>query len=257
MPREPSGWKPDLHFQTHSKAGGRRGFGWTKVGVGSKVGGMKPRMGNQKTAAMTLAEVLVVVFVLAVLALLLLPRFDGGPHHAPRINCVNNLKQIGLAYQLWAGDHADKYPMAISTTNGGTMELATAGSLVSTFQIMSNELNTPKLLLCPADTDRSVASNFQTHLSGRNISYFVGLAADTNSPQAFLSGDGNFEIGGATVKSGLLEFSMNTPIAWTTARHHRAGNIGFADGSVQELSNSDLTNCLQQTGLATNRLAIP
>jgi prepilin-type processing-associated H-X9-DG protein len=147
--------------------------------------------------------------------------------------------------------------MAISAANGGTMEMTTAGSLVSTFQIMSNELSTPKILLCPADRDRTVASNFQANLSVRHISYFVGLDANTNSPLVFLSGDGNFEIGGLPVKPGLLEFSTKTPLAWTTARHNRAGNIGLADGSVRLLNNSDLTNQLHQTGLATNRLAIP
>ena len=72
-----------------------------------------------------------------------------------------------------------------------------------------------------------------------------------------LSGDGNFEIGGVPVKSGLLEISSNTPIAWSAARHKFAGNILVADGSVQQCSNSGLTNLLRQTGLATNRLAIP
>jgi len=59
------------------------------------------------------------------------------------------------------------------------------------------------------------------------------LDASTNYPQAFLSGDDNFEIGGVPVKSGLLQFSTNTTIAWTGARHEFAGNIGLADGSVQ------------------------
>lgn len=35
------------------------------------------------------------------------------------------------------------------------------------------------------------------------------------------------------------------------------GNIGFADGSVQQLSSSGLRDAFQQTGLATNRQAIP
>ncbi len=218
---------------------------------------MKPRLDQKKDAALTLIEVMVVVVVLAVLALLVLPLSDGDRHHAPRIVCLNNLKQIGLGYRIWAADHSDKFPMTISITNGGTMELATAGNPTSTFQTMSNELNTPKLLLCPADMERTVASNFQTNLSARNISYFVGLDAHRNFPQSFLSGDGNFEIGGVPVKPGLLQVSTNTPLAWTAARHKHAGNIGLADGSVQLLDNLSLTNWIHQNGLATNRLAIP
>jgi prepilin-type processing-associated H-X9-DG protein len=90
-----------------------------------------------------------------------------------------------------------------------------------------------------------------------HISYFVGLDASEKFPQALLSGDDNFEIGGVPVKSGLLEISSKTPIAWSAARHKFSGNLLLADGSVQSSSNSGLTNWIHQIGSATNRLAIP
>ena len=49
----------------------------------------------------------------------------------------------------------------------------------------------------------------------------------------------------------------SSPIAWTSARHHFVGFIGFADGSVQWANNSNLVVYLTQTGLATDRLVIP
>jgi hypothetical protein len=77
-------------------------------------------------------------------------------------------------------------------------------------------------------------------------------------PQAILSGDDNFEINDVPVKSGLLELSSNTPIAWTAARHKFAGNIGLGRRlDFQTVTISGLTNLVHQTGLATNRLAIP
>jgi prepilin-type N-terminal cleavage/methylation domain-containing protein/prepilin-type processing-associated H-X9-DG protein len=221
---------------------------------------MKPRFANQRNHALTLTEVLVVIVVLAVLAvvgmhvLIVIATRNNG---ADRINCVSNLKQIGLAYRLWAGDHNDKYAMQVSVTNGGAMELIATGNVVACFQVMSNELSTPRILVCPAD-DKSVwVTNFTTDFSSKNISYFVGVDADQDHPQRILSGDDNFEIGGVPVKSGLLGISTNTRIAWTSARHKYAGNIGFADGSVQEVTTEGLQNALRQTGLATNRLAIP
>ena len=197
-----------------------------------------------------------VIVLLLVVAALLLPalakaKIRGGP------NCVNNLKQIGLAYRIWAGDNNGKYPMQVSVTNGGTMELANGRNAWINLFVMSNELSTPKLLYCPADNNHVRATNFTTDFNNSKISYFVGLDANTNSPQVFLSGDDNFAIGGVPVKSGLLELSTNAPISWTAARHKFVGNIGLADGSVQMVSNSGLTNLLHQTGLATNRLAIP
>ena len=235
---------------------------------------MNPRVSNQKTAAMTLVEVLVVIAVLVVLAAMLLSVDDERPGKAKamRIYCVNNLKQIGLGYFLWAGDHDGKFPMQVSVTNGGTMELTADGrNAWLNFLVMSNELNTPKVLWCVADRDRVTATNWTSGFSAANISYFVGLDADTNHPQMFLSGDDNFAIGSVPIKSGLLEFSTNAPIAWTTerhdvpdkpnfwvpTRHSFSGNIGLYDGSVVMLTGSGLTNFLHKTGVATNRLGIP
>ena len=113
------------------------------------------------------------------------------------------------------------------------------------------------MLRCPADKDRIAAKIFTTDFSAKNVSYFVGLDADTNHPNMFLIGDDNFAIGGVPVKSGLLRFSMNTPIAWTDERHFSAGNIVFADGSVAQTSLRGLQQAVQNTGAATNRLAIP
>jgi hypothetical protein len=148
--------------------------------------------------------------------------------------------------------------MSVSVTTGGAMESAATGDVVPTFQVMSNELSTPKILLCPVDTDRSYATNFASGFTAKNISYFVGLDVSTNSPQTFLSGDDNFAIGGVPVKSGLLQLLTNDPIAWTAARHKFVGNIGLADGSVcWKTDAKSLVEKLQATGVATNRLAIP
>ena len=218
---------------------------------------MKLRVSNQKTAALTLTEVLLVIVVLFVLVALLLPVTS---HRAlpPRSQCVNNLKQINLAYYVWGLDHNGKFPMQVSVADGGTMELTADGrNAWFNFLVMSNELSTPRNLYCPADTDHVLAINWTSGFSAANVSYFVGLDADTNHPQMFLSGDDNFAVGGVPVKSELLQLSPNTPISWTAARHHFSGEIAFTDGSVQPSSNSDLTNCLKKIGVVTNRLAIP
>jgi hypothetical protein len=231
---------------------------------------MKPRFSNQPNAALMLTEAVVVMALIAVLTAVLLPALLHQSGRAQRIPCVNNLKQVGIAFRLWEGDHNGKYPMAVSVTNGGAMELVATGNVAACFQVMSNEVNTPKILLCPEDTRRVLATNWSI-LNNSNISYFVGLdVTNETNPQMFLSGDDNFAIGGDPVKSGLLELPTNTPIAWssgrhvspnahfwTTARYGFAGNIGLADGSVQQLTTDGLRQALQQTGVATNRLIIP
>jgi prepilin-type N-terminal cleavage/methylation domain-containing protein len=220
---------------------------------------MQPRFSNQRNHALTLIEVLVVIVIFAVLAAMFLTTNNPSNRHTSRINCVNNLKEIGLAYRIWAGDNNDKFPMQVSITdtNSGTMELAATGNVVATFQIMSNELSMPILLYCTADKDHTHATNFTTDFSAKNISYFIGIDANQNYPQGVLSGDDNFEISGVPVKSGLLQLSTNAPISWSAARHKFAGNIGLADGSVWQTDDKSLLQKLQTTGLATNRLAIP
>lgn len=222
---------------------------------------MKPLEKNQQkrnSAALTLIEVFVVIAMLIILAGLFLPMFDlPNQHRAPRILCVSNLKQIGLAYRMWAGDNGDKFPMQVSITNGGAMELISAGNVFPFFQVMSNELYNPKILVCPSDADRVAAPNFTNGFSAKHISYFVGLDADTNHTQAFLSGDDNFEIKGVPAKSDLLKITTNTEIGWTEKRHNLCGNIGLADGSVQQATSPYLRRMIQQTGLATNGLLLP
>lgn len=217
---------------------------------------MKPSRSNQRTRALTLVEVAVVLVLLFFVAALLLPAFAKAKRHGG-ISCVNNLKQIGLSYRLWAGDNGDKYPMNVSVTNGGTLGLANGRNAWINFFVMSNQLSTPKILHCPGDTNSIAATNSWGGLNNQNVSYFVGLDVSPEDPQAILSGDDNFEINGVPVKSGLLELTSNSPIAWSAARHKFTGNILLADGSVQSLSNSGLSNSLHQAGTFTNRLAIP
>jgi len=84
-------------------------------------------------------------------------------------------------------------------------------------------------------------------------------------------GDDNFSVSGVPVKSGLLKFSTNSTVAWTSGRHEGYyksdfwmtsrdfcfGEIGLADGSVERVTQDRLRQAFQQTGVATNRLAIP
>ncbi|HVU09326.1 MAG TPA: type II secretion system protein [Verrucomicrobiae bacterium] len=218
---------------------------------------MKPRLSNQRNQALTLTEVLIVVVALAIFVVLLLSGLAAAKRKSARIDCISNLKQIGLVYREWAGDNSDKFPMQVSATNGGAMELVTAGNVAAVFQVMSNELSTPKILVCPDDANQAPATNFTTDFNNNHISYFVNINVTNEiNPQWLLSGDDNFEIGGVPVKSGLLEISSNAPISWSATRHHFAGNVLMADGSVQQFTTKGLQNALQQTGV-TNRLAIP
>ena len=131
------------------------------------------------------------------------------------------------------------------------MEPAARGDAVQIFQVMSNDLTTPKILVCPADTNRFAAGNFTTDFDSSHISYFAGLDADDAYPQELLSGDSNLAVDGKAVASGLLRITTNAPVTWTSERHVNQGNIGFADGSIWQGTDDKTLEKLE------GRLAIP
>jgi competence protein ComGC len=218
---------------------------------------MKIRLYHRSNSAMTLVEVIAVIAAILILFALLLPFLAAAKKKTAKIGCINNVKQIGLAFHIWEGDNGDLYPMGVSVTKGGAQELVQTGNVVSVFQVMSNELSTPKVVVCPNDPNAFYAANFG-NLMNSNISYFASVDATNElDPQMILSGDSNLEINGRAVKSGLVLISTNDMVSWQDNRHLKFGNLGLADGSVQSASTAGVKVYFNAADIATNRLAIP
>jgi type II secretory pathway pseudopilin PulG len=214
---------------------------------------MKTWRTAKQTSGMTWIEILVVIFVIAVMAMMLLAALANAKRKSSRLSCVSNLKQIGLSFRIWEGDNGDKYPMQFALTNADTMKLIASGNAYVLWQTMSNELGSPKILVCPDDSEHSAATNFSTGLSDVNISYFLNLDGKETDPQMILDGDDNLTVDGTPIQPGIVILSKNNSVAWTKERHHGAGNIGLADGSVQQVSSSGFKSAL----IMTNRFVIP
>ena len=99
--------------------------GWLTVGHGTQ----------QPANAVVLPLVIVPTAIFAGMALPALAQAKG---KAQSIHCVNNLKQMGLAARIYANDHNATFP--------------------SNFLAMKDELNTPKILICPSDSNHAAGA---------------------------------------------------------------------------------------------------
>ena len=158
--------------------------------------------------------------------------------------------------------------MQVWTNETSGLKHMSGSDVFRMFETMSNELNSPKILICPGESDkaRRAATVFSPNVAGipgavpfngnRNVSYFLGVDSTPTNATLLLAGDRNITNGFA-LSNGLLELKTNQSIGWTKDMHHFAGNILLSDGSAQMVTSQGLRDLLKNTGVETTRLAMP
>jgi hypothetical protein len=225
--------------------------------------------------AFTRLELFLAAGAMSLIALLALPTLAGNRTRSERLVCVNNLRQIGIALQVWGDSHDDEKPWRVTPLNGGTSGHALAANAWFHFVVASNELGSPKVLVCPSDAGTRTAIAWTSQQGGflnpqyraNALSYFVAGHADFAHPSTWVSGDGN--LSGFTYGQGCGLLGVSTAAAaitprvspttqWTSTIHNAEGNLLLNSGQVLQVPNSGLmTSVSNSLWLTSDHLLLP
>lgn len=232
---------------------------------------MKCSRGVGAQAGLTRTEVLAVLGgLLALLLFLIIPPWLAARRMAQGIMCINNLKNVGLAFRIFVTDHDSRWPMDVPVHLGGSADpRRNPEHLWRHYLALSNELKSPRWLVCPRDPDKQPAEVFgpdplrgnpAVFAGNHHVSYFIGLEAQESAiatdfgPTAILGGDCNLMADGQAVPAGRFTLMGGQSLGFGSKTFHQGyGHLLLADGSVQET----WSNRLSQAASVKNLLLLP
>ncbi|RYX83479.1 DUF1559 domain-containing protein [bacterium] len=217
---------------------------------------------NKKSKAFTLIELLVVIAIIAILAAILFPVFAQARERARRASCLSNMKQLGMALQMYVDDYDNLVPPREYTIAGdanydyqlfvgGKRKKGTSGATAvwyPEFGLLQPYIKSVQVTTCPSSTDLNIRQPYEISAPGQpqgygyNQSYlFPGtnpppntVAIEKPSETVFLT-DSAYALNASTLQTWTGNWAPSVGYPTVHGRHQGFANIAWADGHAKAL----------------------
>ena len=215
-------------------------------------------MRDVRKAAFTLIEMLVVIAVIAVLAVILFPVFAQAREKARQTVCLSNLKQISVAWMLYAQDHDEQVCPSYYYANDFANEIAwdfrlAWGPSAATswkFGLLGDYAKSGELNRCPSFHGEAWGRPYTgfaynaTYVGGDVWNSILPCSlAQFNSPaKTAVFSEGGF--GNPVAAENYLRAPSDPLYGAGTVhfRHHKAANVAYGDGHAKAVKERHLVS---------------